>query len=216
MSSICLLCNRSFLSDDALQQHKRDTPRHAFDCTACNRHFKNATAREQHLRDSPAHSESFSCDDCDQSFGSNEALEQHLRDSPAHTESFDCSRCKRSFSSKEALEQHTRDSPAHQQAPETPLDAFFRSFQTFEYDAALPPATSYARLQAHQGWRRRDAASADAWDRYQHALEEELRLWFGDEDDLAAWHALCHAIGIEPPPQTCDRCEQVRGHLAWL
>jgi hypothetical protein len=64
-------------------------------------------------------------------------------------------------------------------------------------------------LQAHEGWRRGEAASAAAWNSYQNALEDELRLWFGKENDLAAWHALCHAIGVEPPPQTCSQCEEV-------
>jgi hypothetical protein len=77
------------------------------------------------------------------------------------------------------------------------------------YDPSQPPATSYARLRAHEGWQRGEAASNHAWGRYQDALEGELRLWYGEEDDLAAWHALCRAIGVEPPPQTCDQCEQV-------
>ena len=182
MRSVCLLCDRSFQDDGALRQH---------------------------LQDSPAHAQSFECDDCDRSFRSEEALKQHLRDSPAHAQFFNCDDCDRSFRSEEALEQHLQDSPAHHQVPETPLDAFFRSFRTFEYDPSQPPATSYARLQAHRGWRRGQAASADAWDRYQDALEDEVRLWYGEEDDLAAWHALCHAIGVEPPPRTCARCEQV-------
>jgi hypothetical protein len=60
------------------------------------------------------------------------------------------------------------------------LDAFFHSFPTFEYDPSQPPATSYARLRAHEGWQRGKAASTDAWDRYQDALEGELRLWYGE------------------------------------
>jgi ribosomal protein S26 len=298
MNSVCLLCDRSFRDDGALQQHKRDSPAHAqsFDCSDCNKFFGSEEALQQHLRDSPAHAQSFDCDNCNRSFGSEEALQQHLQNSPAHVQSFDCGDCNKvfgsdealqqhlrdspahaqpsrseeaieqppqdspthaqpfdcddcnrsfsneealqqhlhnssahaqpfhckdcnkSFGSDEALKQHLRDSPAHQEVPETPLDTFFRSFQTFQYDSSQPPATSYARLEAHKGWQRgeRTAASSDAWDRYQHALEEELRLWFGEEDDLAAWHALCHAIGIEPPPQTCVRCEQVCSHYARL
>jgi hypothetical protein len=163
------------------------------------------------------------CSLCHRPFVSKQALRQHKRDSPDHRKDphvqanpLRCSGCNRSFGSKGALEQHIRDTPAHQRATEaqTPLDAFFGSFPTFDYDPSQPPATSYARLQAHKRWRRGDAASDDAWDRYQHALEGELHLWFGNEDDLAAWHALCHAIGVEPPPQTCDLCEQVRDHCA--
>ncbi|KAK7177834.1 hypothetical protein PSPO01_16118 [Paraphaeosphaeria sporulosa] len=130
------------------------------------------------------------CSRCDPSFLTSGALQQHKRDSPAHAQSFDCDDCNRSFNSEDALEQHLRDSPAHHLAPETPLDAFFRSFPTFKYDPSQPPATSYARLRAHEGWQRGEAASADAWDHYQDALEGELRLWYGEEDDLAAWHAM--------------------------
>jgi hypothetical protein len=146
---------------------------------------------------------------CDRSFLTSGSLQQHKRHSPAHAQSFGCDDCNRSFKSEGALEQHLRDSPVHRSVPETPLDAFFRSFSTFQYDPSQPPATSYARLRAHEGWQRGKAASADAWDRYQDALEGELRMWYGEEDDLAAWHALCHAIGVDPPPRTCDQCEQV-------
>jgi hypothetical protein len=144
------------------------------------------------------------CSLCDRSFLNDGALQQHKQDSPAHAVSFDCDDCNWSFGSKEALEQHLRDSLAHHQAPETPLDAFFRSFLTFECDPSQPPATSYACLQAHRSWQRGEAASADAWSRYQDALQDELRLWYSEEDDLAAWHALCYAIGVKSPLQTCD------------
>lgn len=209
MNSRCVLCDRVFESDEALQRHKQESPAHAFDCITCGRHFSNATALQQHLRDSRVHAPSFDCDDCDRSFGSEQALQQHLRDSPVHAPSFDCEVCNRTFGSEEALGQHVRDSRVHQQAPETPLDVFFRSFQAFEYDPSLPPATSYAYLREHEGWRRGEAASDDAWNRYQDALESELRMWYGAENDLTAWHALCRAIGVEPLPQTCEQCEEV-------
>ncbi|PMD67452.1 uncharacterized protein K444DRAFT_639408 [Hyaloscypha bicolor E] len=128
---------------------------------------------------------------CDQSFDSEEALQQHLRDSPAHTPSFDCEDCDRSFGNEEALEQHLRDSRIHQKDTETPLDVFFRSFPTFDYDPSLPLATS--------------VASDDAWNRYQDALQSELHLWYGTENDLTAWHALCRAISIDPLPKTLQR-----------
>ncbi|OAP61189.1 hypothetical protein AYL99_03390 [Fonsecaea erecta] len=145
---------------------------------------------------------------CNRNFCNEDALDQHLRDSPAHT-SVKCTDCRRTFGSEEALEQHRRDSPSHRPNPETPLDAFFRSFSTFDYDPSLPPATSYARLRRHERWGRNDAASKDAWERYQHALEVELRKWYGAEDDITAWHALCRAIGVESPPETCGQCKHV-------
>ena len=215
----CASCDRSYGSEEALEQHRRDSPAHAvtFDCDDCSRSFNSEEALEQHRRDSPAHAVRFDCDDCSRSFNSEEALEQHRRDSPAHAVTFDCDDCSRSFNSEEALDQHLRDSPVHQLDPETPLDRFFRSFPTFDYDPYLPPATSYANLRRHERWVRGDEAAADAWDRYQNALEGELRKWYGAENDITAWHSLCRAIGVEPPPQTCAQYETVRSSqpLEW-
>ncbi|CAG8972327.1 hypothetical protein HYALB_00001730 [Hymenoscyphus albidus] len=177
-------------------------------CVPCDRSFNSEEALRQHLRDSLAHAPSFSCDDCDRSFNSEEALQQHLRDSLAHAPSFSCDDCDRSFNSEEALQQHLRDSPIHQQNTETPLDVFFHSFPTFDYNPSLPPATSYANLRRHKGLYRGSDASTDAWNRYQDALQSELHMWYGAENDLTAWHALCRAIGVEPLPTTCDQCEE--------
>ena len=220
MSSRCVLCDRSFDSDESLQQHKRESPAHTFDCRTCDRHYGSGTALQQHLRDSPVHAPSFDCDDCVRAFDSEEALQQHLRDSPVHALSFDCETCDRAFSNEEALEQHLRDSLIHQQdmesptetPTETPLDVFFHSFPAFDYDPSFPPATSYANLQRQEGWGRGSAASNDAWNRYQDALQSELHLWYGVENDLTAWHALCRAIGIDPLPKTCEQCEEVGDH----
>jgi hypothetical protein len=211
----CMPCNRRFDSEEALQQHQRNSPAHApsFNCDDCERSFDSEEALQQHLRDSPAHAPSFNCDNCNRSFDSEEALQQHLRDSPAHTPSFDCETCNRSFGNEEALEQHLRDSRIHQQDTETPLDVFFRSFPTFDYDPSLPPATSYTNLQRQEGWRRGSAASKDAWNRYQDALQSELHMWYGAENDLTAWHALCRAIGVKPLPKTCEQCEEVGGRV---
>ena len=110
---------------------------------------------------------------------------------------------------EEALAQYLRGPRVHQQAPETPLDVFFRSFRTFEYDPSLPPATCYAYLREHEGWRRGEAASDDAWNRYHDALGSGIRMWYGAENNLAAWQALCRAMGVEPLPRTCEQCEEV-------
>jgi hypothetical protein len=66
----------------------------------------------------------------------------------------------------------------------------------------LPPATSYANLRQHEGWHRSSAASDDAWNRYQDALQSELHMWYGAKIDLTAWHTLCCAISVEPLPKT--------------
>jgi hypothetical protein len=96
---------------------------------------------------------------------------------------------------------------------ETPLDMFFRSFPTFSYNPSLPPATSYANLQRYEGWHGGSAESKDAWNKYQDALQDELHLWYGVENDLTAWHALCRAIGVEPLPETCELCEEVEDRV---
>ncbi|ATZ50249.1 hypothetical protein BCIN_05g06170 [Botrytis cinerea B05.10] len=180
----------------------------SFHCGSCNRHYGSQKALQQHVRDSPVHALPFDCNSCDRSFNSGEALQQHLRYSTSHTLTFGCDDCDQSFGSGEALDQHLLDSHIYQQNINTPLDVFFCSFPTFNYDRSLPPATSYASLQRHERWQRNSTASDDAWKRYQSALESELHMWYGAEDDLTAWHALCRAVGIEPLPNTCKRCEE--------
>ncbi|KAK1657359.1 hypothetical protein BDP55DRAFT_567411 [Colletotrichum godetiae] len=177
-------------------------------CVTCNRSFSSEEALQQHIRDSPVHKPSYDCDACDRSFGDDEALQQHLRDSPVHKPSYDCDTCNRSFGKEEALQQHLRDSTIHQQNTETPLDAFFHSHATFDYDRSLPPPVSYANLQRHMGWHRDQSESTNAWNKYQNALEKEFQMWYGAEDNLAAWHALCRAIGINPLPLTSEQCEK--------
>src|SRR4051794_9039566 len=51
-------------------------------CQNCDRTFGSQQALQQH-RNSPAHVPVYGCDDCKRSFGSQHALQHHL-DSPAH------------------------------------------------------------------------------------------------------------------------------------
>ncbi|CAH0023061.1 unnamed protein product [Clonostachys rhizophaga] len=205
----CKSCNRSFRNDEALKQHMK-SPAHdpTFPCKNCGRSFKSDEALQQHMQ-SPAHihAPTFDCKICSQSFKSDEALKQHMK-SPAHDSTLNCQTCDRKFQSKGALEAHLRDSPVHGRKSKTPLDIFFGSFRSFKYDPSLPPSTSYAKLRDQRGWERGDPEGDEAWNRYQDALAIELEMWYGAEDDLAAWHSLCRAIGIEPPPQTCALCKK--------
>lgn len=57
-----------------------------------------------------------------------------------------------------------------------------------------------------------DEDSAQAWDQYQESLTQEFKLWFGAEEDIAAWHSLCRAVRIEPLPRTCLECKKVVYH----
>uniref|UniRef100_L7IPV8 C2H2-type domain-containing protein n=1 Tax=Pyricularia oryzae (strain P131) TaxID=1143193 RepID=L7IPV8_PYRO1 len=213
----CTQCNRKFGNTKDLQNHIQDSLSHraaasSLNCEICKKAFKSEKALQQHTRSSPrSHSSLFNCRICDRSFNSEEMLQQHIRDSQAHAASFDCVLCNREFNSNEALQQHLLNSVTHhrrQQQPRTPLDQFFLSFTTFDHDPSEPPAACFNRLRRHQGWRRGDADSNDAWDRYQAALESELRMWYDSGNSLAAWHALCRAIGVDPLPQTCEMCER--------
>jgi hypothetical protein len=62
-------------------------------------------------------------------------------------------------------------------------------------------------------WKRDAPENDEAWDNYQRALKAEFQLWYGHEDDLAAWHALCRAIGINKLPDTCQACEKVSMYI---
>lgn len=59
MSPRCVPCDRDFNSDAALQQHKRDSSVHKFDCTTCDRHFRNDKALAQHYQNATVHAQSF-------------------------------------------------------------------------------------------------------------------------------------------------------------
>jgi hypothetical protein len=73
-----------------------------FTCEPCDRTFSSEEALQQHLQCSRIHTLSF-CEECDRSFGSGEALQQHLRESSVHIPSFDCETCDRSFDSDGTL-----------------------------------------------------------------------------------------------------------------
>lgn len=178
-------------------------------CGPCGRSFGSQEALDQHLRDSLAHAVTYNCEPCRRSFISQKALDQHLRDSPAHAVTYECEPCGRSFGSKEAINQHLRYSSAHFKLPRTPLNIFFQSFNGFVYDPTLAPNESYSSLQRYYGWRRGDWESDQAWQQFQEALSQEFKLWFGEENDLAAWHSLCRAVRIDPLPRTCLDCEKV-------
>lgn len=48
-------CIPWFDSETSLNQHRRTSLAHAFNCMTCNRRFDSEEALQQHLRDSPIH-----------------------------------------------------------------------------------------------------------------------------------------------------------------
>ncbi|KAB2576714.1 Zinc finger protein [Lasiodiplodia theobromae] len=175
-------------------------PTHHHPCKTCGRTFLTASALSQHTRDAPknhaaaAAATQHPCPSCPgRSFGSASALAQHVRDAPSHHHAA-----------------NGASPPPLQRRRDTPLDLFFRSYPSFRYDPAQSPSASFADLRAHMGWHRRrrrngqgyeeeDPAADEARERYVTALRRELEVWFGGEDDLANWQALCRAVGAVVP-----------------
>ncbi|KAI9728822.1 MAG: hypothetical protein M1834_007209 [Cirrosporium novae-zelandiae] len=95
---------------------------------------------------------------------------------------------------------------------DTPLNRFFLSYPSFRYNRSLPPSESFNSLRRYKHWGRDDPKGEEAWNQYQNALKNEFQLWYGAEDDLGGWHALCRAIRIKPLPTTCEDCEKAVRH----
>lgn len=94
-----------------------------------------------------------------------------------------------------------------------PLDYFFHSYPSFRYDHRLSPAISFKLLRAHlqkrRGWKFKGSKDRQLWCRYQDSLKQEFEVWFGDDDEMEAWHRLCRAIRISPLPATIALCRKV-------
>ncbi|KAL0254632.1 hypothetical protein SLS55_010111 [Diplodia seriata] len=84
----CHLCQKVFRTEEALLQHRGDSPTHKqTDCTLCTKTFPTAEALAQHTRDSPAHKApptTTICTPCNRAFTSADALAAHIQDSPLH------------------------------------------------------------------------------------------------------------------------------------
>jgi KRAB domain-containing zinc finger protein len=131
----CGECNREFISEQALDQHFKDSLVHKiFECKDCGQECCGAAALDDHM---DAYHPPAICQQCDREFTSLKALMQHIRESSAHKvfecqesgeecigktalddhedrfHSLACQQCNKQFGSKEALQQHFKDSPVH-------------------------------------------------------------------------------------------------------
>ncbi|KAL1644470.1 hypothetical protein SLS58_004384 [Diplodia intermedia] len=223
----CNVCRKSFNSEQALRQHSEDSPAHKrlVRCDPCNRSFPNSEALAQHTSNSPAHKNNHTCKPCQRSFPSSEALAQHhIRDTPSHHDDNNNNKEKNKKEKENKKEKKNNKKPRNHNATATttttatttPLDAFFLSHgPSFRYDRTLPASASWRDLCAHNGWQRNkydgeyvDPDARDARGLYVLALRLELEAWFGGEDDLGSWQALCRAVGVVPPPEAEKECER--------
>ncbi|CAK7198939.1 hypothetical protein SEUCBS139899_001607 [Sporothrix eucalyptigena] len=158
------------------------------------------------------------CALCNKSFVTEQALADHVRGSPKHNVEVvnegKQQKGKQGQQSTTVAAQGKKAKPKKKKKAkkakhvDTPLDRFFKSYATYPYDSSKPPEKSFHQLVQHFGWKRESKEQKEAWRVYQSALVEEVRLWFGDEDDLAAWHQLCRAVRIRNPPLRIHECEQ--------
>ncbi|KAK4442032.1 zinc-finger double-stranded RNA-binding domain-protein [Podospora aff. communis PSN243] len=221
----CESCNRDFDSLESLKQHLRNSHHHNKKpyCKDCSRYFGSSKSLQQHRESNnrEASSMAFVCEPSKANFKTQDALEQHKKDSPRHKDHY-CDVCKRSFSRADSLEAHLRDSSAHnlktpatktnqvqKTVDKTPLDRFFLSFPSFDHVPSLSPATSYKLLRKHMAWSKDSADEERASRKYKEALVDEVKVWFGNQNDLTAWHTLFRAIGIEQPPDSIAACKAV-------
>ncbi|KAK0614511.1 hypothetical protein B0T14DRAFT_570443 [Immersiella caudata] len=194
MAFICQPCDRAFGAQESLQRHLLDSPYHyQYTCAPCKSSFKTQDRLEQHLQNAPRHKENQYCEVCDRYFNRVDSLQAHLRD--VHT--------------LQAARAVVKSKTNANNTNKTPLDRLFLSYPSFSYDPSLPPATAYKMLREHMAWPKGSPKGDRARQRYREALVAEVRVWFGDENDLTAWHTLCRAIGVQQPPSTVPGCESV-------
>ncbi|KAK6436860.1 hypothetical protein LTR95_006945 [Oleoguttula sp. CCFEE 5521] len=80
MPIICENRDRVFNTEEALQQHIRDSPAHlaTFDCEECERVFNTEEALQQQIRDSRLHADDESIDGADRSFDMRHSLHREV------------------------------------------------------------------------------------------------------------------------------------------
>jgi len=106
------------------------------------------------------------------------------------------------------------DTQSQASVTSAPLETFFAGFAAvgFSYRPATSAQKNFARLCKVSGWVGNSPARESARDGFKDALVQQFNFLYGvDSNDLAAWHNLCKAVGIEPPPDSIDECRKVGG-----
>jgi hypothetical protein len=169
----CGSCNRRFKNAEALQQHKRDSPKHT---------SRVQQPGQQQRRDPTAHVGTFRCEACKRPFASADALRQHRSilhgnetevlqrqdgGSSSLPTNIACKMCNCQFGSASALQQHQRDSPNHTTEASRPVaQPTVHSIDTTECKLCDRRFNSTEALQQH----RRDSPSHTV-----EALQQDAR-----------------------------------------
>ncbi|KAI0633176.1 hypothetical protein C8Q77DRAFT_1059001 [Trametes polyzona] len=127
----CARCERNFVSERALEQHKDDSSRHHI-CHECNKDFASSTALTQHYTQSPRHP---FCKDCDELFDDWDELYEHYDE-----EHYYCDLCNMLFRSESRLHEHRREE--HEERYCTVCKRMFKHPSNLE---------SHCRSSIHQG-----------------------------------------------------------------
>ncbi|CAK7216926.1 hypothetical protein SBRCBS47491_002989 [Sporothrix bragantina] len=166
-------------------------------CTLCNKSFKTEKILANHVRYSPRHKNGAQATNGGRNQKGKQPQQMMVEVGNVMTKP-----------KKKRNKKKNKNFQAVVQAVVTPLDRFFASYPDFPYDRAQPPVESFRQLERFCGMRKNSEEQNQAWESYQQALVDEIRLWYGNEKDLASWHQLCHAVGIRDPPPTMSQCEQ--------
>ena len=90
-----------------------------------------------------------------------------------------------------------------------PLVDFFDQYPGFDYNHSASASNEFRRLCNVNAWDRyeKDEARED----YKTALIHQFNMNYGtDVNALESWQLLCTYIGIDPLPDTLERCRTVR------
>ncbi|KAG8693480.1 hypothetical protein FRC08_009088 [Ceratobasidium sp. 394] len=87
--------------------------------------------------------------------------------------------------------------------------AFFAHFPDFDYDPSQSVASEFGRLQSTPQWKK-GINRRTTFAGYKLALVLQFNATYGtDQNDLASWHNLCRAIGVEEVPEKLKDCKKL-------
>ncbi|KAK2462693.1 hypothetical protein APHAL10511_005309 [Amanita phalloides] len=90
------------------------------------------------------------------------------------------------------------------------LFAFFAEYSDFNYDPRAPVLDEFHRLVRVYQWKPESKERKEARTRFSAAMGRQFSSFYGTRvDDLAAWQALCLALGVDPVPETVDECRKI-------